>query len=151
MTESAQERPSQSAARVPLAPPWRTETERAQAAAVPCGRVVVTCSAELALGGLGRHFKEVVHALERAEQPTVCLSGSTRESAARARRRTPGLPDPARLLSALPIPLSRGLRTRAMMVEFDAYAAGHLPDADHLIAFNGQALGQFREARRRRY
>ena len=37
------------------------------------------------------------------------------------------------------------------MVEFDAYAARRLPDADHLIAFNGQALTQFRTARRGRY
>jgi glycosyltransferase involved in cell wall biosynthesis len=37
------------------------------------------------------------------------------------------------------------------MVEFDAYAAQRLPDADHLIAFNGQALTQFRAAKRASY
>jgi glycosyltransferase involved in cell wall biosynthesis len=150
MTESAQERRSQRQAQALLGARWRAESERAQEAAVPRGRVVVSCSASLGVGGLGRHFKEVVDALERAEQPTVCLGGSTREPKPRAPRR-PDIPDPARLLSALPIPLSRGLRTRALMVEFDAYAARHLPDADHLIAFNGQALTQFRAARRRHY
>jgi glycosyltransferase involved in cell wall biosynthesis len=36
-------------------------------------------------------------------------------------------------------------------VEFDAYAARALPAADHLIAFNRQALTQFQTARRARY
>ena len=37
------------------------------------------------------------------------------------------------------------------MVECDAYAAQHLPTSEHLIAFNGQALSQFRTARERGY
>jgi glycosyltransferase involved in cell wall biosynthesis len=37
------------------------------------------------------------------------------------------------------------------MVDFDAYAASRLPAAEHLIAFNGQALTQFRAARRVHY
>jgi glycosyltransferase involved in cell wall biosynthesis len=151
MTEPAEARLSERRAHEPLGAHWRAERERAQEAVVPCGRVVVSCSAPLGVGGLGRHFKEVVDALGRSAQPTVCLDGSTREPAPQARRRGPVLPDPARLLSRLPLPLSPGVRTRAFMVEFDAYAARRLPDADHLIAFNGQALTQFRTARRGRY
>ena len=37
------------------------------------------------------------------------------------------------------------------MTEFDASVAQRLPQADGLIAFNGQALTQFRLARRKRY
>jgi glycosyltransferase involved in cell wall biosynthesis len=37
------------------------------------------------------------------------------------------------------------------MVEFDGYAAERLPAAEHLIAFNGQALTQFGTARRAHY
>lgn len=135
----------------PLGRHWREQAERAQQAVLPSGSVAVSCSAPLGTGGLGRHLKEVVDALERSAQPTVCICGSTRESDPEPRRRKPGIPDPATLLSRLPIPLSPGLRMRAFMVEFDAYAAQRLPAADHLIAFNGQALAQFRAARRGLY
>jgi glycosyltransferase involved in cell wall biosynthesis len=37
------------------------------------------------------------------------------------------------------------------MIEFDRYAAQRLGAAEHLIAFNGQALAQFQAARRARY
>jgi glycosyltransferase involved in cell wall biosynthesis len=37
------------------------------------------------------------------------------------------------------------------MTDFDAYAARHLAGGENLIAFNGQALAQFRAARRERY
>jgi glycosyltransferase involved in cell wall biosynthesis len=129
----------------------RVGRERAQEAVLPSGRVVVSCSAPLGVGGLGRHFKEVVDALQRGEQPTVCISGSTREPEPRTRRQKLAIPDPANLLSRLPIPLSPGVRTRAFMVDFDAYAARRLPTGEHLIAFNGQALKQFGAARRAHY
>jgi glycosyltransferase involved in cell wall biosynthesis len=151
MTESAEIRPSERRADGPLGSHWRGAREHAQEAVLPSGRVVVSCSAPLGVGGLGRHFKEVVDALKRREQPTVCIYGSTREPELRARRRRPGIPDPAKLLSRLPIPLSPGVRTRAFMVEFDAYAARRLPAGEHLIAFNGQALTQFGAARRMHY
>ncbi|HYB23829.1 MAG TPA: glycosyltransferase family 4 protein, partial [Solirubrobacteraceae bacterium] len=60
-------------------------------------------------------------------------------------------PELATLLSRSPLPVSPGLRTRSYMVEFDAYAARRLPAAEHLIAFNGQALYQFRAAAAERY
>ena len=130
MTESAEARVSECRADGPLGRQWRTQAERAQEAVVPSGQVVVSCSAPLGAGGLGRHFKEVVDALERCEQPTVCICGSLREPEPRARRRKPRIPNPAKLLSRLPTPLSRGLYTRAFMVEFDAYAARRLPAAE---------------------
>jgi glycosyltransferase involved in cell wall biosynthesis len=55
------------------------------------------------------------------------------------------------VLARLPLPISPGVRTRAFMADFDAYAAARLPAAEHLIAFNGQALKQFRSARRAGY
>lgn len=135
----------------PLGRHWREEAERAQQAVLPSGSVVVSCSAPLGAGGLGRHLQEIVDAFERSAQPTVCISGSTRDCDPGGRHRRPGIPDPATLLSRAPIPLSPGLRTRAFAVEFDAYAAQRLPGADHLIAFNGQALAQFKAAKRRNY
>ena len=135
----------------PLGARWREQREQAQETALPSGRVVVSCSAPLGVGGLGRHFKEVVEALQRCEQPTVEISGSARAPESDTSRRTSAIPDPAELLSRLPIPLTPGLRTRAFMVEFDAYAARRLPAAEHLIAFNGQALTQFRAATRHDY
>jgi glycosyltransferase involved in cell wall biosynthesis len=151
MTESTEAPLSESRAEGPLGARWRIEREHAQETTVPSGRVVVSCSAPLGVGGLGRHFKEVVDALRRREQPTVCIGGSSREPESRAGRRKVRAPDPGQLLSRLPVPLSPGLRTRAFMVEFDAYAARSLPAAEHLIAFNGQALTQFRAARRGHY
>jgi glycosyltransferase involved in cell wall biosynthesis len=151
MTASAESLVSPSRSDRPLGAHWRIESERAQQAVLPFGRVVVSCSAPLGVGGLGRHFKEVVDALKRREQPAVCICGSTREPEPRARGRKPGMPDPASLLSRLPVPLSPSVRTRAFMVEFDAYAARQLPAGEHLIAFNGQALAQFAVARQAHY
>jgi glycosyltransferase involved in cell wall biosynthesis len=129
----------------------RAERERAQEAVVPSGTVAVSCSAPLGEGGLGRHFKEMLDALQRSQRPAVSICGATRESGSRSARRSVGMADPARLLARLPGPLSPGLSARAFMVEFDDYAARHLPAAEHLVAFNGQALAQFRAARRAGY
>jgi glycosyltransferase involved in cell wall biosynthesis len=132
----------------PLGRRWREEVEATQEGVLPSGSMAVSCSAPLGVGGLGRHLKEIVDALERRAQPTLCICGSTRESDPQPRSRKQGVPDLATLLVRAPIPLSPGWRTRAFMVEFDAYAALRLPAAEHLIAFNGQALGQFTAARR---
>jgi glycosyltransferase involved in cell wall biosynthesis len=117
--------------------------------------VAVSCAAPLGTGGLGRHLSEIVDALERAEQPTVCICGSTRASASTSARHPPrhklGIPYLTKVLSRSPVRVSPGLRTQAFMSEFDAYAAQRLPAADHLIAFNGQALTQFGTARRAHY
>jgi glycosyltransferase involved in cell wall biosynthesis len=143
------------AAPPPLGPRWREAAALAQREALPDGRVVVSCSAALGAGGLGRHLSEIVDALGRAEQPTVCICPPSRAGASSAGHRAPrhplGIPYLASVLRTLPLPTSVGVRMRAAMVEFDAYAARRLPAADHLIAFNGQALTQLRTARRAGY
>jgi glycosyltransferase involved in cell wall biosynthesis len=155
MTASAEARVSDSRSDRPFGAHWREATARAQGVVLPPGRVVVSCSAPLGTGGLGRHLNEIVDALERGEHPTVCICGSTRAAASTSARQSPrhklGIPYLTKVLSRLPVPMSPGVRTRAFMIEFDAYAAQRLPAADHLIAFNSQALTQFRAARRARY
>ena len=128
----------------------RESAARAQDRALPSGAAVVSCSAPLGSGGLGRHLQEAVDALRRRGQPTTCISGSPRgelsASAAERPRHALGIPYLHNALSRLRLPVSPGVRTHAFMVEFDAYAASRLPTAEHLIAFNGQALAQFRAA-----
>jgi glycosyltransferase involved in cell wall biosynthesis len=150
MTSSAESRSLSPTADSPCGELWREATARVQQAAMPRGRVVVSCSAPRGGGGLGRHLNELLGALEGAGQPTVCFSGSSRSSEPQASRQSPrhgpGIPYLNELLSRLPLPVSPALRARAFMSEFDAYAAQRLPQAEHLIAFNGQALMQFRAA-----
>jgi glycosyltransferase involved in cell wall biosynthesis len=126
---------------------WRERAEQAQEAVLPRGSVLATCSAPLGVGGLGRHLLELVEALRRRGEPTSCICASERQPGSRVARARLALADPTSLLAALPIPVSPGLRTRAFTVEFDNYAARRLPPAEHLIAFNGQAVAQIRAAR----
>jgi glycosyltransferase involved in cell wall biosynthesis len=126
---------------------WRRRAEQAQEAVLPRGDVLATCSAPLGVGGLGRHLLELVEALRRRGEPTGCICASERDPGSRVSRARLALADPTSLLAALPIPASPGLRTRAFTVEFDNYAARRLPPAEHLIAFNGQAVAQIRAAR----
>jgi glycosyltransferase involved in cell wall biosynthesis len=140
----------------PLGTTWRLETAKAQEKALPSGATTVSCSAPYGVGGLGRHLEEIVDALGRSEQPVTRISGSTRPAASASQRDTsprhmPAIPNLKTVLSLLPVSASPGWRTRAFMVEFDSYAAQRLPAADHLIAFNGQALKQVRAAKRARY
>ena len=155
----------------PLSPRWREVAGNAQRDALPGGLVVVSCTASLGSGGLGRHLSETVDALDRGGQPAVCicgptsgtrssrssrsLSGPSLSSSARSAGRSPrhGLVVPylSTVLRRVPVPTSRGVRARAFFAEFDAHAAARLPAADHLLAFNGQALTQFRAARRAGY
>jgi glycosyltransferase involved in cell wall biosynthesis len=134
---------------------WRAAAARAQLAAMPAGEVAVSCSAPLGTGGLGRHLDEILDALDRGARTSTCTSGSTRTPESAASRHAPhhllGIPYLANVIAPLPLPFSPGVRTRAFMSEFDAYAAARLPAAQHLIAFNGQALTQFRAARRAGY
>ena len=48
----------------------------AQEAALPRGRVAVSCVARLGAGGLGRHLQEILDALERSGSRGVCVRGS---------------------------------------------------------------------------
>lgn len=129
---------------------WRAQARRAQEAILPTGRVVVSCGAPYGVGGLGRHLKEIVEALERRGATPVCISAGAHASTPRAQGRRPRLP--GRTAAAAPLArLSPGWRIWKARVEFDAHAARQLPAADHLIAFNRQALGQFGAARRAGY
>lgn len=133
-----------------IGPAWRETAIAAQLAALPTGETVVSCTAAPDSGGLGRHMREILDALARAEHPVVPISGSERGSAGSARHAL-GMPYLTSFLRALPVPTSVGVRTAAAMIEFDAYAAARLPEAEHLIAFNSQALSQIRTARRAGY
>ncbi|HUA74446.1 MAG TPA: glycosyltransferase family 4 protein [Solirubrobacteraceae bacterium] len=126
----------------PLDAAWRETALARQLAALPGGRTVLTCSAPLGTGGLGRHLGEIAAAVERSGEPCERIDGGAREPA-------PGRARPSGLLARSLLPLSPGVRTRAFMQDFDAYAASRLPAAEALIAFNGQALRQLEAARRR--
>lgn len=128
----------------PLGAHWRAQAEAIQQRALPAGSVVVSCGAPFGGGGLGRHLKEIVDALERngQERSYICATNlEARHGAALT------LPSPAALLARF----SPGRRLRKVRVEFDAAAARQLPQADQLMAFNRQALAQFRSARARGY
>ncbi len=125
---------------------WRAEREGVQEAALPRGRVVLSCSAPFATGGLGRHLQEISGAFDRAGSPASVLCGRTPSAA----------PPPARTeLEAGPLaraldPLFRfspAWSTWKAAVSFDRVAAANLPEGEHLLAFNGQALAQLRAAR----
>jgi len=128
---------------------WRAQAASAQEAALPDGRVVVSCPAPFGVGGLGRHLQEIVDALDRRGQPRECICESSRaqpSSSARRDLRTRGF------TTAL-APLARfspAWRIWTASVAFDAHAARRLPAADHLIGFNGTSLAQFSAATRAR-
>lgn len=138
----------------PLSAAWREAAERQQTSVLPRGELAVSCTAPLGTGGLGRHLQEILDALARAGSSTACICGSTRASAAGSEalpRHRLGIPYLKRALSWLPVGVTPGVSARAFMGEFDAYAAERLPHAEHLIAFNCQALTQVHAARRKGY
>ncbi len=109
---------------------------------MPRGSVFVSCAAPFGSGGLGAHLKEIVETLDRLGQPRryVCADDRVKDPGRRA------------LLSrtTLMAPVARfhpGWRIWKQRVEFDAYAAARMTPAEHLIAFNRQALAQFQAAR----
>ncbi len=128
-----------------LGPGWREAVERAQATALPPGTTAVSCTAAPGAGGLGRHLQEIAEAIARGGSTAHVISGAERDGGP---RHALGLPYLASLLGRMPmLPSSPGVRARAAMSEFDVYAAQSLPRAEHLIAFNGQALAQIEAAR----
>jgi glycosyltransferase involved in cell wall biosynthesis len=126
---------------------WREQTGRAQVASLPAGDLALSCMAPLRSGGLGRHLGEILDAVERDGREASCVSTTTRETDRRRPRHPLGVPYLIELLRATGLPSSVGVRVAAAMAEFDAYAAERLPASGHLIAFNSQALIQFRKAR----
>lgn len=142
MTASAELDARDSEPAGPRAERWREQAQRDQRAALPSGEVTLSCSAPLGMGGLGRHVGELADALTASAGPAPnCITGDGPAGG----RPLQGA------LSALPLPVSPGLRTWAHMVEFDRRAAHRLPPGQHLIAFNGQALRQFAAAERAGY
>jgi glycosyltransferase involved in cell wall biosynthesis len=147
MTPPSDASPSSDAPGGPLGGEWRAQAERMQDRALPHGRVLITAPAPLDVGGLGRHLRELLDALDRIGQPneSVCRTSGTRSSTAPH----PGLQVRALTTALTPLArFSRAWRMWAESVNFDAGAAHALPTADHLLAFNGAALAQFRAARR---
>jgi glycosyltransferase involved in cell wall biosynthesis len=126
---------------------WRALAQETQQRVLPQGSVVASCDALLGGGGLGRHLKEIVDALDRNGQQRFYICASDRESLGRGRLRIPSR-------TTLFAPLARvspGWRIWKVRVEFDAQAARQLPQAEHLLAFNRQAQAQFGAARRAGY
>lgn len=141
---------SQSEADRPGGPRWRAEAAKAQEAALPSVRALVSCPAQLGVGGLGRHLREIVDTFDRRGQPAVCVC----ESSGGRSAAVPGRDPRARALTMALAPLVRpspAWRMWTASVAFDAGAARHLPPAEHLLAFSGTALAQFRAATRARY
>jgi len=132
---------------------WRAERERVQEQAMPSGRVAVSCATRLGVGGLGRHLQEAIGALERRGASAVCICEDPADPVADGGpgRRVVQPRGPGRRLEQLLAPATRRSptwSTWAASAAFDAGAARRLPDAEHLIAFNGHALAQLRAARR---
>jgi len=127
---------------------WRARALRAQEQVLPGGASVVSCQAPLGVGGLGRHVQEILDAFERTGEPAVGICGADPDS----ERARPPL-DRFRLLRPL-TPLTRHLpavRVQLGSARFDARSAATLRSGEHLIAFNGSALAQFRAARRAQF
>jgi glycosyltransferase involved in cell wall biosynthesis len=127
----------------PLGSSWRAQAHATQDSVLPSGRVLVSCAAPFGSGGLGHHLKEIVQSLERCGQPHEYISADDREEAPSLR-----LSLPRRTTLMAPVArFSPGWRIWKARVEFDAYVASRLTPAEHLIAFNRQALAQFQAAR----
>jgi glycosyltransferase involved in cell wall biosynthesis len=129
---------------------WRAQVTGAQDAALPSGRVVVSCAASPGIAGLGRHLQEILDALDRRGQPSLCISASALAGAGASPAHPLRLPGVRTALAPLGR-LSPTWRTWKTRIEFDADAAQRLPAGDHLIAFAGQALTQFKAARKKHY
>jgi glycosyltransferase involved in cell wall biosynthesis len=132
---------------------WRAAREAVQEQVLPSGQIVVSCPAPFGVGGLGRHLKEISDAIDRRGPAAICLYGvalaHTAPSASDLRHEL--------LVSGRRTPLRRLLRfapawaNLRRSVAFDGLAAERLPQAEHLIAFNGQALQQFAAAKQDGY
>jgi glycosyltransferase involved in cell wall biosynthesis len=146
MTLSAESDAPETEPDLPLGASWRAEAARAQEAVVPSGPVVVSAPAPFGRGGLGRHLQEIVGALDRRQQASVCICETSEEPepGPRGERLFRGIARALRPAGRL----SPAWRMWMASVEFDQHAARRLPAARHLIAFNGTAVAQFRAARR---
>ncbi len=124
-----------------------------QRQALPDGPTVTACTAPIDDGGLGRHLAELVDAIRANGNLTAYLTPRPRpEDAGHAGITVRVPPIVATGLGVPPIRFSRGWVVSLGNLAFDAAAARQLPNgAEHLLAFNGQALRQIGTARRRGY
>jgi glycosyltransferase involved in cell wall biosynthesis len=132
---------------------WRAERERLQEQLMPSGQVVVSCPAPFGAGGLGRHLKELADAIDRNGPPAICMCGRARGHMAPSEsplHHELDVSGPAASLSRL-TRFSPAWNSLRQSVAFDGCAARRLPSAEHLIAFNGQALKQIAAARDAQY
>lgn len=136
---------------MPIDERWRERARDTQEAALPRGRVVVSCPAPVDSGGLGRHQRELLDALERLGQPHSSIrlpspGGPAAGSAGAEHELQPGM------IERLAAPLgriSRAWRVWARYADFDRSASRLLGrEGEHLLAFNGAALLQLRMAGR---
>lgn len=132
---------------------WRIAQEAIQESALPAGGLVVSCPAPFGAAGLGRHLKELSDAAGRKGTAAACLCSP-------ALRGTAPSDSPLReeiRIKSRATPLARlarfspSWRNLRRSVAFDEHAAQRLPRAEHLLAFNGQALRQFEAAQRAGY
>jgi glycosyltransferase involved in cell wall biosynthesis len=123
----------------PLGALWRAQAAKTQEKSLPSGSVAVSCPSRVGAGGLGRHLQEILDALERTGTRSECIS----EAPDTAHGRVRGLTDALAPLTRF----SPAWRMWTASVAFDRDAARRLPGAEHLIAFNGTALEQFKIAR----
>jgi len=146
MTPSS-ELSASSDAPAPLEEGWREQARRRQVDVLPEGRVVASCPAPLDSGGLGRHLREILDALDRGGRPNAAV----RRAGAPEPDRAADVELPTGWRSTVAGPLARASRAWRMWagsVDFDAAAADLLPPGEHLIAFNGSAGAQLRRAAR---
>jgi glycosyltransferase involved in cell wall biosynthesis len=135
MTSSTEPGGAQESSEGQLGVGWRAAREAVQEQVLPSGQVVVS------------------DALDRRGPAAMCMCG-----VALAHMSSSASPLCQELrVSTRRTPLRRLLRfapawaNLRRSIAFDRYAASRLPDAEHLIAFNGQALEQFAAAKQARY
>lgn len=153
MTSSTDPEAAEAKSDGPFGTSWRAQREALQQGLMPSGQVVVSSPAPFGAGGLGRHLKEIADAIDRGGQPAICMCGEARGhmsgscSSLHHELRVSGLATSLGRLTRFS-PAWNSLRRS---IAFDGYAAQRLPAAEHLIAFNGQALKQIDVARQAGY
>jgi len=98
--------------------------------------VVVACASPLGVGGIGRHFQELVEQLRAAGKETQCI----------ALEKTPAW---IKWINRGPLRFHPAWQGFLEAMAFDASVARRIPEARTLIGFNGQCLRSFRSARQK--
>ena len=112
----------------------------------PRGRVVVSCTAAArrAAASVATCRRSSTRSTRRAAAGACAICAAPSAAAARPRGTRSGCPAcDGRCARCRHCPARPACVRARRCAEFDAYAAARLPAAEHLIAFNGQALAQF--------